>query len=107
MLQKTDKSVVERKNDFDNFQKISQKYISLKQSLIANDKVEIDLMKIIKLVNIKNIKIEKTNNIIKVKIDNGSLQTIDRFLNKILNDKFIIRKLNINTNNLDLELGLK
>ena len=48
-----------------------------------------------------------TKESIKIKIQSTNPQVLDTFLNKILNKQLIIRKLELNTNFIDLEVGIK
>lgn len=48
-----------------------------------------------------------TKESIKIKIQSTNPQVLDTFLNKILNKQLIIKKLELNTNFIDLEVGIK
>ena len=48
-----------------------------------------------------------TKESIKIKIQSINPQVLDTFLNKILNKQLIIKKLELNTNFIDLEVGIK
>ena len=48
-----------------------------------------------------------TKESIKIKIQSTNPQVLDIFLNKILNKQLIIKKLELNTNFIDLEVGIK
>jgi hypothetical protein len=62
--------------------------------------------KIIKSTNLKTIDKKILKNKIKIKIENVSLKTMDKFVNKILNAKLNIIKLNITKNSVELEVGI-
>ena len=48
-----------------------------------------------------------TKESIKIKIQSANPQVLDTFLNKILNKQLIIKKLELNVNFIDLEVGIK
>ncbi len=75
-----------------------------------NEKVTIGkLESILKSSIFKNEKILKTQNknLIKVKIESSNPKILDKFLNRILNEKFLIKKLDINKRSIFIEIGFK
>lgn len=49
----------------------------------------------------------KTQEVIKIKIQSSDSKILDSFLNKVLNKKLIIKKLELNKSYINLEIGLK
>lgn len=64
---------------------------------------------ILKHQMIANQEIVRTNTKegIKIKIESTSSQILDTFLNKVLNKQLIIKKLEVNSNSIELEVGTK
>lgn len=48
-----------------------------------------------------------TKEAIKIKIQSANQQVLDTFLNKILNKQLIIKKIELDSNFIDLEIGIK
>lgn len=48
-----------------------------------------------------------TKEAIKIKIQSSNQQVLDTFLNKILNKQLIIKKIELDSNFIDLEIGIK
>lgn len=48
-----------------------------------------------------------TKELIKIKIDSANPEILDIFLNKVLNKQLIIKKLQLDKNSIDLEIGIK
>jgi len=65
--------------------------------------------RIIKNSMFRNEKILKseTNNLVKIKIESANQRVLSQFLNKILNEKFIIKKLELQKTYISLEIGYK
>ena len=64
---------------------------------------------IIKSSVFKNEKILKTQNknFIKIKIESPNPRILDKFLNRVLNEKFLIKKLDIKKRSILMEIGFK
>ncbi len=88
------------------FVKIATKYNSLQQAWGKGKDIKKRCEKILKLSNIKNAKIIKKGKSIKIKIENASLKSIDKFMNKILNEAMIIRNFSLTKDKLELEIGI-
>ncbi len=65
--------------------------------------------RILKNSNFKKEKILKTQNknSIKVKIDSNNPKVLNKFLSRILNEKFVFKKLDIQKKTISFEIGLK
>jgi hypothetical protein len=103
----TRQSVTESKSDFLKYKKIANEYTGIKKSFISKKDIRILLDKIAKLYHIKDIKITTYKRVVKVNINNEKLYNVDKFVNKILNSKVIIRELEIKNNSVSLKLGIK
>ena len=65
-----------------------------------------EIMKSQVFENQQIIKIATKENI-KIRIESANQQVLDVLLNKILNKQLIIKKLEMNSNSIDLEIGIK
>ncbi len=75
----------------------NEKYINSTLNEILKSQV-FENQQIIKIATKENIKI---------KIESANQQVLDALLNKILNKQLIIKKLEMNSNSIDLEIGIK
>ena len=75
----------------------NEKYINSTLNEILKSQV-FENQQIIKIATKENIKI---------KIESANQQVLDALLNKILNRQLIIKKLVMNSNSIDLEIGIK
>ena len=55
----------------------------------------------------QQIKKEVTKETIKIRLESSNPDILDFFLNKVLNKQLIIKKLDINLNSIELEIGAK
>ncbi|RLA82803.1 MAG: hypothetical protein DRG78_06140 [Epsilonproteobacteria bacterium] len=94
-------SQIENRSDFIL---LSDKYKSLKSTWGKKD-IQKELKKIAKQLSIKDIVVVKKDKLIIVKIKNKNIRDIDRFINKILNNSFLINKLNITSKQAIIEIG--
>ncbi|MEA3384303.1 MAG: hypothetical protein U9Q20_06510 [Campylobacterota bacterium] len=105
LLKDSNKELKDSNKELKEFVSLSSKYNTLKTSWDKKVKT-IDLIdKIIKSTRIKNIdkKVEKKKIIIK--FENNSPRDTDKFVNKILNEKINIEKLNITSSSVELVVG--
>ncbi len=56
---------------------------------------------------IEQISRSSTKELIKIKIDSANPEILDIFLNKILNKQLIIKKMQVDKNSINLEIGIK
>jgi hypothetical protein len=82
----------------------ADEFISLQNSWKHKD-MKRQIQKIAKSTNIKNINISDNRNAINIKINNEKITNIDKFLNKTLNKNFVIHRLLITENSVELEIG--
>lgn len=75
----------------------NEKYINSTLNEILKSQV-FENQQIIKIATKENIKI---------RIESANQQVLDVLLNKILNKQLIIKKLEMNSNSIDLEIGIK
>lgn len=75
----------------------NEKYINSTLNEILKSQV-FENQQIIKIATKENIKI---------RIESANPQVLDALLNKILNKQLIIKKLEMNSNSIDLEIGIK
>ncbi|MEA2019872.1 MAG: hypothetical protein U9N59_15680 [Campylobacterota bacterium] len=94
-------------SEIDNFNSlivIANKYKGLKKEWDTKN-IEAKVKKIARLSNIKNISFSDKKKIIKITIKDEKIHSVDRFINKVLNDNFIIKKLNITKDTTIVEIG--
>lgn len=92
-------------DEFKNNSVIIKKYNNLKNTWAKKDIQVKKINQLIKRLNIKNANITQNANKIKVKIK-SDINKIDRFTNKLLNEKLNITKLKITKDELSFEVGL-
>lgn len=56
---------------------------------------------------IEQISRSSTKELIKIKIDSANPEILDIFLNKVLNKQLIIKKMQLDKNSINLEIGIK
>ena len=103
----TNTNVQNVKSEYLEIQKLSLGFATSKKSLYTKGKAEQQLRKITRQLNIKNLSIVKKNKKLVVKVNKISFYEQEKFLNKVLNEKFIILKLKIEKNELEIEIGTK
>jgi len=105
ILSNTKNQKIQSYNEFNKNAKTINQYSSLKLSWI-DKKIQLEkINKLIKVLHIKNAKIIQNSNKITVEIK-SNINTLHRFLNKLLNEKLNIVKLKISKDTLRFEVGL-
>jgi len=105
ILSNTKDQKIQSYNEFNKNIGIINQYSSLKSSWI-DKKIQLKKVnKLIKVLHIKNAKIIQNSNKITVEIK-SNINTLHRFLNKLLNEKLNIVKLKISKDTLKFEVGL-
>jgi len=105
ILSNTKNQKIQSYNEFNKNAKTINQYSSLKSSWI-DKKIQLEkINKLIKVLHIKNAKIIQNSNKITVEIK-SNINTLHRFLNKLLNEKLNIVKLKISKDTLRFEVGL-
>jgi len=85
--------------------KNGQKYNALQKAWGKKNNAKKKINGILKLANINNANIITNNRTIRVKIRNANLHSLDKFMNKILNDTIIILNFSLTKSSLDIEVG--
>jgi len=98
-------SLYDMKLDFKQYNLISNRYYNLKNKWNKNKNIKDKIKNILKLSNIKEYNINTTNKTIKIKINNSNVKVLGTFMNKILNETFVISKFTFTQTSLDLEVG--
>ena len=98
----------EKKDELSLIKKKAKDYKSYKESWINEAFVDKTLNDILKSRQFSNQKVlrAKTKNSVKVKIQSNDQNILNAFLNKILNKKLIIRKLEIEKSFINIEIGI-
>ena len=103
-LQNTTLLQVQEENK--QYLKIATKYNSLQNAWGKNNNTKKKIEYILKLSNIKNAHITIKDKIIKIKIENTKLKSLDKFMNKVLNETIVIINFSLTKNSLLLEVGV-
>ena len=102
-------SYLEKLNEVKTLQAKALEFKSLVNTWTNEKYINNTLDEILKSQIFANQQITRTatKESIKIKIQSINPQVLDTFLNKILNKQLIIKKLELNTNFIDLEVGIK
>ena len=100
---------LEKINEVKSLQTKALEFKSLVNSWTNEKYINSTLDEILKAQIFVNQQITKTatKETIKIKIESANPQVLDTFLNRVLNKQLIIKKLEINSNFIDLEVGTK
>lgn len=90
--------------DYKSTLALSSQFKSLKSNWDHKENIDTKLKKIINASTIKNITQQKDRKKITIVVKNSSLSKIDRFVNKLLNESFIIEDLSIKKDTLELKI---
>lgn len=103
------KLYLEKINEVKSLQIKALEFKSLVNSWTNEKYINSTLDEILKAQIFVNQQITKTatKEAIKIKIESANPQVLDTFLNRVLNKQLIIKKLEINSNFIDLEVGTK
>jgi len=82
-----------------------QQYCVLQKAWGKQNNTKDKLDKILQSSNIKNAHIITNDKTIKIKIINANLKSLDKFINKILNETITIINLSLTKSTLELEIG--
>ncbi|WP_044417267.1 hypothetical protein [Halarcobacter anaerophilus] len=108
-LNKEKESLKNIENEKKELFKLSQEYKDYKNSWFDKKQIEQRVSRIIKSITFKDEKIltSQTKNIIKIKIESQNEKILEKFLKKVLNEKFIIKKLEVKKESMYFEIGIK
>ncbi|MBD3840499.1 MAG: hypothetical protein IE909_01210 [Campylobacterales bacterium] len=104
-LQKVNNQYYNEKDQMKNFFTKAQEYVVLKNHWYNKNEIKEKLQKHLKSSGISKFFIGENSSKISVEIDSFTLDSIDKLLNKILNDKFSIYAIELNKSNVKLEIG--
>ncbi len=99
-------NLLQIKEENKNFIKIATKYNTLQKAWGINNNIQKRCENFLKLSGIRDAHITTNTKIIKIKIRNADLKSLDKFMNKLLNKTIIILNFSLTKNSLDLEIGL-
>ena len=101
-------SFIEKKDELSSIKQKAKEYKSYKDSWRNEKFVDKTLNSILKNRQFFNQKVlrAKTKNSVKVKIQSSNQKILNAFLNKILNKKLIIKKLEIDKSFINVEIGI-
>ncbi len=98
--------LTQTKKESTKYLKIANKYKDLKISWGDIKNQEKRIYSIIKISNIQNANIVKTGKTIKIDIKNLTPRVLDKFINKILNEKIVVDNLILTKSSLTMEVGI-
>ncbi len=88
------------------FIKIATQYSSLQKAWGSEKNTKKICEDILKISGIRDVKIITNTKTIKIIIKNASLKSLDKFMNKLLNETVVILNFSLTKNSLDLEVSL-
>ncbi|XPV67454.1 MAG: hypothetical protein ACNI25_09010 [Halarcobacter sp.] len=108
--------VINKKSDFENMSSdyyqinsSAKNFNEYKTTWFDKNRVKTRLDRLLKSSSFRNEKILKSenSNLIKVKIESNKQNILEQFLNRVLNDKFIIKKIELEKTSIYLEIGFR
>ena len=102
VLENISKQLNEDTQQLNSVQYLSKQYKAVK-SWSIKDKVT-HIKKLARLSRVNNIDIKKQDTLIVIKAKNVKTKAIDSFINKILNDRFIIKYMDISKDNFTIKV---
>jgi len=94
------------KDEKKEYLKIAINYSMLQKAWGDTSLAQKNIEFMLKAANIQNAKINTHQKELIIDIKNASIKSIDKFLNKVLNDKIIIKDLTLTTNSLFMKVEL-
>jgi len=85
---------------------LAERYNNLQKTWGKENKTIKLINKIIKSTHIQNANINKLNKIVKIRIKDTTIEVLDKFFNKILNEHLIINKFTLTKSELTMEIGI-
>ncbi|RXK12172.1 hypothetical protein CP965_10360 [Halarcobacter mediterraneus] len=89
--------------------KLSLEYKEYKNNWFNKEEIEKRVDRLVKSISFKNEKVlvSQSENIIKIKIQSKDEKVLEKFLKRVLNEKFILKKLDVKKDSIYLEIGVK
>ncbi|MBT4708403.1 MAG: hypothetical protein HOJ96_01930 [Campylobacteraceae bacterium] len=100
------KKLNKSQDELKNISLIAINYSNMKNDWNDKKNTIIKIDQIIRSLKIKRIDKKITKKKIKIKIEDVSSNNLDKFINKVLNKKLNILKLDITNNSINLEVGI-
>ncbi len=94
------------KDEKKEYLKIAINYSMLQKAWGDTSLAQKNIEFMLKAANIQNAKINTHQKELIINIKNAPIKSIDKFLNKVLNDKIIIKNLTLTTNSLFMKVEL-
>lgn len=107
VLQQSKTALNVQAEKYNNTIVIAEEYTRLKNLWDESKDIHQKLTNISKRLNVKNITIKKTKKLLKITVQESSLVKMDSFINRVLNESFIIESLSITKNKVQLEIRYK
>ncbi len=109
VLSNKKKEYLEKLSEYNSFSQKAKEYNSLKSQWTNESFVTQTINKIIKNNAFSNEKIlfAQNGNLVKVKIESNNPKVLDNFLNKILNQPIVLKKLDIKKDSINIEVSVK
>ena len=95
-----------QKQEFKEFQKLAVKYNTLEKYWGDKKQIVKNIQKILKASGIRNTNIIQRNKKITVQMVSLNIKQVQKFINKLLNERIYIKKLDITKNKIIVEVGI-
>ncbi|MCK5294806.1 MAG: hypothetical protein KAJ49_09150 [Arcobacteraceae bacterium] len=105
-LDSAKKSLKVEKKEFEEFKQLAVKYNTLQKHWGDKKLIIENIQKILKSSGIRNANIIEKNKTVVVQIVSMNITQVDKFVNKLLNERLSIKKLEITKNKIILEVGI-
>ncbi|HFU75140.1 MAG TPA: hypothetical protein ENK66_02735 [Arcobacter sp.] len=100
------KELVVAQDDFKSFEVVASEFSQKSRLYTKKTLIEKRIEKIIKKVNLANVKIDSINKKITISIQENNQQKLQNIVNKILNETFNITKFKLSKTSLIIEIGV-
>ena len=105
LLSNQSHNLINQQNQNKQYEQLALKYNKLNKAWKNRSKTIKAINYAIKTAKIKNVNITKNQHLAKIQINNTTSAKIDKFLQKILNETIVIKKLSFSNRSLTMEVG--
>jgi hypothetical protein len=105
LLNNQSQKLINQQNQNKQYEQLALKYNKLNKAWKNRSKTIKAINYAIKTAKIKNVNITKNQHLAKIQINNTTSAKIDKFLQKILNETIMIKKLSFSNRSLTMEVG--
>ena len=104
-LKSANESLEKTKYEHKEYMKVANNYHSFKTSWGNSNNTEKKIESILKIAKIQNANITSLNKTIKIEIEKVKIRSLDKFINKLLNEQVRIQSFSISKDTLILKVG--